>query len=364
MAAIFRVRPIFFGGCGGLRWRLCRADERASAAAALIPAPETIAAVLARAAEAMVTVSRVEALSGGAASATYAVDAWREGAAWPLILQCAAAGAVSDGGMAKAVQARLQQIAFRHGLPVAEVVAVLNPADGLGEGFVMARIDGEALAPRWLKSPDYAAARAALTGQCAAVLARLHALPLAETAGLGLPAGRIAAQRARLFDHYRSFGVASPVFDLAFAWLAERCGDAEPTALVHGDFRSGNIIVDDQGLAAVLDWELAHWGDPIEDIGWLCCNAWRFGQWQRPVGGFGEREAFYDAYAAAGGRAVDRSRAHMWEVWGSLRWGLSCLQLGNDHVSGRVRSVERAAIGRRVSEVELDLLHLIRFGGI
>ncbi len=322
------------------------------------------AAVLVRAADGPVTVARIAALSGGAASDTFAVDALRNGQPWPLILQRAAAGDMPDGAMPKRDQAALQMLSARHGVPVAEVVAVLEPGDGLGEGFVMARIEGEALAPRWLKVPEFAAARAALTGQCAAVLAKLHAIPLAEAAGLKLPGGRMAAARARMFDLYRSFKVDLPVFDLAFAWAAERCGDAEPAAIVHGDFRSGNLIIDEHGLAAVLDWELAHLGEGAEDLGWLCVNAWRFGQWQKPVGGFGERDALYDAYAAAGGARIDRSRAHFWEVWGTLRWGMSCLQLGHDHVSGRVRSVERAAIGRRVSEVELDLLHLIRFGDI
>ena len=328
------------------------------------PTPEAVAAVLTRAVACDVSVARVAALSGGAASATYAVDAQRDGLPWPLVLQCAAAGDVADGALPKADQAALQSLAGRHGIPVAEIVAVLRPEDGLREGFVMARIAGEALAPKWLKSDDYAAARTVLTSQCARVLARLHAVPLASVAGLALPGGRTGAARARMFALYRSFSVNSPVFDLAFAWLAERCGDAEAAAIVHGDFRSGNFIIDATGLAAVLDWELAHLGEGAEDLGWLCANAWRFGVWQKPVGGFGEREALYDAYAVAGGAQVDRARAHMWEVWGTLRWGLACLQLGHDHVSGRVRSVERAAIGRRVSEVELDLLHLIRFGDI
>ncbi|NJC07757.1 phosphotransferase family protein [Polymorphobacter fuscus] len=328
------------------------------------PSPAAVTAVLARAGAEDAVVTRLVALSGGAASATYAVDARRNGAEWPLILQCAAAGDVPAGALPKADQAALQMLAGRHGIPVADVVAVLEPGDGLGDGFMMTRIAGEALAPRWLKGEGFAAARAAMTGQCAAVLARLHQVPLAEVAGLALPAGRVDEALARMTAHYRSFGVHSPVFDLAFAWLAERSGAADPGAIVHGDFRSGNFIVDEAGLAAVLDWELAHLGEGAEDLGWLCVNAWRFGVWQRPVGGFGEREALYDAYAAAGGARVDRARAHMWEVWGTLRWGLSCLQLGNDHVSGRVRSVERAAIGRRVSEVELDLVHLIRFGDI
>jgi hypothetical protein len=59
---------------------------------------------------------------------------------------------------------------------------------------------------------------------------------------------------------------------------------------------------------------------------------------------------------------VDRDRAAFWELFGTLKWGIACLQLGDDHVSGRLRNVERAAIGRRVSEVELDLMHMLKFG--
>jgi aminoglycoside phosphotransferase (APT) family kinase protein len=327
------------------------------------PTPAAVAAVLARI-DAGVTIEAVTPLSGGASSATFAVAARRCGLDWPLILQCAAAGAVPAGSLPKADQAALQMLAGRHGVPVADVVVVLEPGDGLGEGFIMVRVAGEALAPKWLRGEGFAAARRGLTAQCAAVLARLHGVPTDATRGMALPAGRTDAALARMMAHYLGLGVGSPVFDFAFAWLAERCGTGEPTGIVHGDFRSGNFIIDANGLAAVLDWELAHLGEAAEDLGWLCVNAWRFGVWQRPVGGFGDRDALYAAYAAAGGAVVDRPRAHMWEVWGTLRWGLACLQLGHDHVSGRVPSVERAAIGRRVSEVELDLLHLVRFGDI
>jgi aminoglycoside phosphotransferase (APT) family kinase protein len=86
--------------------------------------------------------------------------------------------------------------------------------------------------------------------------------------------------------------------------------------------------------------------------------------WDRPVGGFGQRDELYAAYEAAGGGPVDRERAAFWEVFGTLKWGIACLQLGDDHVSGRLRNVERAAIGRRVSEVELDLMHLFKFGSV
>lgn len=310
-------------------------------------------------------VTAIEPLSGGASSATYAVDAQRgDGTPWPLILQCAATGSVPEGGLPRADQARLQQIAFQAGLPVAEVVRVLTPEDGLGEGFIMARLPGEALAPKWLKLPDYALARAGLTSQCAAVLAHLHRLPLADAAGLKLPRGSTAEALARMFANYRRFGVDSPVFDLAFAWLQARLENRPATTIVHGDFRSGNFLVAPDGLVAVLDWELAHLGDGHEDLGWLCCNAWRFGLWDRPVGGFGQREELYAAYEAAGGAPVNPDRAAWWEMFGTLKWGIACLQLGDDHVSGRLRTVERAAIGRRVSEVELDLMHLLKFGSL
>ncbi|WP_439545600.1 phosphotransferase family protein [Sandarakinorhabdus sp.] len=325
----------------------------------MVPTPEIVAALI----DAPVT--RVEALSGGASSATYAVDAVRDdGSQWPLILQCAATGSVPEGGLPRADQARLQQLAFAAGLPVAEVVRVLQPDDGLGEGFIMARLPGEALASKWLKLPDYAPARTKLTQQCAAVLAQLHRLPMAAAADLALPMGSTAELLARMFANYRRFGVDSPVFDLAFAWLKERVADRPATSIVHGDFRSGNFLVAPEGLVAVLDWELAHLGDGHEDLGWLCCNSWRFGVWQNPVGGFGQRDELYAAYEAAGGGPVDRDRAALWEVWGTLKWGIACLQLGDDHVSGRLRSVERAAVGRRVSEVELDLMHMLKYGSV
>ncbi len=324
---------------------------------------ERLAIVLGRAAGPTVEVSRVVALSGGAASLTFAVDATRDGALWPLIFQRGASAEASVGALSKSVQARLQMRAREAGLPVAEVVAVLTPDDGLGDGFVMERIEGESLAPKWLRLAEYAQAREAMVAQCATALARLHSIPLATIGDLPLGGASLAEVREATFDLYRSFGVDVPVFDLAFAWLKERVPADPPSVLVHGDFRSGNFIVGAEGLRAVLDWELAHRGHPFEDIGWLCTNTWRFGEWRQPVGGFGTREAFFDAYEAAGGR-VDRGLAPVFELWGSLRWGVMCLQMADAHLSGARRSVELAAIGRRVSETEIDILHILKHGEV
>src|SRR5437763_17025365 len=117
-------------------------------------------------------------------------------------------------------------------------------------------------------------------------------------------------------------------------------------------------MVDGSGLVGVLDWELAHVGDAAEDLGWLCVRSWRFGS-RLPVAGVGERSALLKAYAAAGGPEVDAPTLDWWEAYGTLRWAVICAQQAATHLSGAVRSVELAVIGRRICEVELDLLDLL-----
>ncbi|MBS3960766.1 MAG: phosphotransferase family protein [Sandarakinorhabdus sp.] len=306
-----------------------------------------------------VTIGAVVPLSGGASSATYRVETETGCGLGPFIFQRVASA--EHHGLPRGVQAVVQQRAGALGVPVAPVIALTEPADGLGDGAVTAFVPGEALAQKWLRMPEYESARAALTKQCAEALARLHAAPLSTWTDLPLSGGSGRDLLDAMFANYLRLGVDVPAFDLAFAWLKPRMPTGPATCLAHGDFRSGNFLVDGRGLAAVLDWELAHLSVPAEDLGWLCVQAWRFGQWRLPVGGFGTREALVEAYRAAGGK-VALADIHVWEVFGNLKWGMSCLQLADDHVSGRVPSVERAAIGRRVSEVAADLAYLIAFG--
>jgi aminoglycoside phosphotransferase (APT) family kinase protein len=149
------------------------------------------------------------------------------------------------------------------------------------------------------------------------------------------------------------------VFELAIRWLGERCPPPPETPkLVHGDFRNGNLMVGPEGVRAVLDWEIAHVADPMEDLGWICVGSWHFGVDHLPVGGFGLREDLWAGYEAAGGAPVRREHALWWEVFGSLRWGIMCAGM-----AGAFRTVdpniERAVIARRASETEVDLMRLI-----
>lgn len=307
-------------------------------------------------------VERVERLSGGANNETWAFDAATPGGPVPLILRRKAGGGsvAEDGPLASLApehEAALLRAVAPAGVPVPGVRAVLGPEDGLGRGFVMDRLPGETRPKTLLTGPAFAAARAAMVGQCARALAALHATPPGA-----LPPLRVAsaAEELALWEaRWRAHGGARPVFELALRWLHDHVPDAPARASpVHGDFRTGNLLVDASGLRAVLDWELAHAGDPMEDLGWLCVASWRFGALDAEAGGFGTRDALIDAYRAAGGEA-GADRVRYWEVFGTFRWGTMCVGMAETWRSGRDRSVERVAVGRRASETELDLLRLL-----
>ena len=130
----------------------------------------------------------------------------------------------------------------------------------------------------------------------------------------------------------------------------------------HGDFRTGNFLVDEHGLVAVLDWEFAHWGAREEDLGWLCVRDWRFGAIDRAAGGLTTRREFVRAYEAAGGQAVEPAVLHWWEVYGNARWAAGCVFQGERFTRGGERDIELLAIGKRPAEMEWEALRLIRRG--
>jgi len=304
-------------------------------------------------------------LTGGAANETWRFDAVAGGERVACILRRTRGGAergVADMGAGerkttKRDEARLQQAAAGAGVPVAAVRFILAEDDGLGDGYVMERLEGESIARRILRDAEYARARERMAYQCGEILARIHGL-----AREALPELRTLDARAQLEQNaeaYRRTGQPVPVFDLALRWLEERVPEPRRLTLVHGDFRNGNFMVGPEGIRAVLDWEGAHVGDPMEDLGWICVPSWRFGELDRLVGGFGSREAMFEGYEAAGGGRVDPETVRFWEVLGTLRWGVICMMMTRTHLEGHARSVELAAIGRRVSETELDLLELL-----
>jgi aminoglycoside phosphotransferase (APT) family kinase protein len=237
------------------------------------------------------------------------------------------------------------------------VRCVLARSDGLGSAYLMERLEGETIPRRILRDDAFAEVRPRLARHCGGILAGIHAIPVESLPPL--PEAPAEVQWRLYRDVYDGFDQPHPVFELAFRWVADHLPAPVPSALVHGDFRNGNLMVASDGVRGVLDWELAHFGDPHEDLGWLCVNSWRFGNIDLPVGGFGLREDLLAGYESASGRAVDPERVHFWEVMGSLKWGVMCMTMLDVFERGVDPSIERAAIGRRASEAEVDLLELL-----
>ncbi len=297
-------------------------------------------------------------LSGGASAETWSFDLRRGDGREALILRRIEAGKRSSTSVDPETEAELQRLAHAGGVPVAAVRFVLEEADELGQGYVMERLEGETIPRRILRDGRFARVRATLARQCGEVLARLHRVDPSPVAGqLATLSG--SDQLAHYRELHDSFGDPHPVFELAFRFLEERAPAAVEPVLVHGDFRNGNLMIDRHGLRAVLDWELAHLGDPMEDLGWLCVPSWRFGELDKPVGGFGGRDELFAGYEGASGAKVDREKVQWFEIFGALKWGVMCQLQGFAHLAGQSRSIEKAAIGRRASETEIDLLDAI-----
>jgi len=303
-------------------------------------------------------------LTAGAHQETWAFAAIGDHGAVPLILRRLSPDATpSEMTIDPESEAQLIRRAGPCGVPVAAVCHILAPEDDLGRGFLSERVAGESLAPRILRDPAYADIRPCLALQCGAIAARIHAMPTENLPPLKTRFA--AAELDELYALYQSFGGGSPVFEVAFRWLRDHLPKpAKTPRLVHGDFRNGNLIVGPDGVRAVLDWELAHLGDPAEDLGWITVNSWRFGAIDKPVGGFGSVEQMLEGYRAAGGAAFDTATVRYWRTLGSLRWGLICRSMAQPPRPGLPLAVERAMIGRRVSETELDLLDILAPEGL
>jgi len=302
-------------------------------------------------------------LSGGANMETWAFDLAAAGEIEPLILRrlpgksVAVLSDAAVGELSLAEEAALITVSGQYGVPVPRVRQVLRNEHALGVGYIMSRERGEALPFRLLADDHFQAAREQLAYQCGQTLAHIHQIPMAALPR-NLPdhSGALLFQRAQsLLETHNN---VSPVLQLGLNWLRDNQRSTPRRTLVHGDFRNGHLLVDEHGLVAVLDWELAHIGDPLQDLGYISANVWRFGS-PKPVGGFGEYADLLAGYAAVTGETPAMADIHYWQVHAALSWGMVCLLMAQMYRSGHDSSLERAAVGRRLSEAEIDLLLLL-----
>lgn len=305
----------------------------------------------------------VERLSGGASQETYRLVIATDKGSVQYAMRRAPGGVPSDtivGHPGLDVEALLMQSAHAVGVPEPEVLYVLQETDGLGAGFIMQWLEGEALGARIARASGFAELREHLAYDCGRILAQIHAIDL-KTTGIDQRLESIEPEAFvhQMWDRYKTYNTPQPMIDYAARWLLENLPKNPRSTLVHNDFRNGNVMVDESKVVAVLDWEVAHIGDPMRDLGWICTNSWRFGVTEKPVGGFGAYEDLFRGYQDESGLEVDPEHVRFWEVFGSYWWAVGCLGMAEHYRTGPDQTVERPAIGRRTSECQVDCVNLI-----
>lgn len=311
----------------------------------------------------------VEKLSGGAIQDNYGLDIDLEGGAMAgrhaLVLRTDAPSVIAESH-GRAEEFALLKVAQDTGVTVPEPLWLCTDPTVMGQDFyVMRRVAGGAAGHIVTKAAAEQGHGAELAAALARELARIHTISPDSCAAASLaflgepPVDPAGAAIARLRGHLDRHPLAHPALEWGLRWAERNKTSNAKISLVHNDFRTGNYMVDEGRLTAVLDWEFANWGEPAADIGWFCAKCWRFGT-SGEAGGIADRETFYRAYEAASGRAVDAERVFYWEVMAHLRWAVTAILQGERHVTGGETSLDLALTGRRPAELELEILHMIR----
>ncbi len=255
---------------------------------------------------------------------------------------------------------RILRVAHALGVRVPEPIALCTDPGPIGRPFyLMRQLGGEARGIRIVRDPRVREAGDLLLEELARQLALLHTVrpPHPELAFLPLPEESPARRRIREYRGYLdSIEAAEPVLEYALRRLERRAPESRDIVLAHSDFRTGNFLVEDGRLVAVLDWEFASWSDPIEDLGWFCARCWRFGAVEREAGGIGPKETFVAAYERASGRKIDPGRLLYWETMATLRWAVIALLQAERHRSGEEASLELGLTAHLLPGLERDLL--------
>lgn len=252
------------------------------------------------------------------------------------------------------VEAAVIEAARSRGVTAPEVVAVLEPDDAIGSGFVMRALPGTPNPKDILQTGE----PGRLLAECASNLAHTHTLGPKDLPE-AVPSLDYREAIADLRLQFEEAGGDRPIIALGLKWLEDNCPSPIDPVLTHGDYRMGNILVDDGWLTGVLDWELAHFGDYHEDLAFGCMAVWRFARYDRPALGLGSLVDYFDLYEMNGGRKVDPARFRFWTIYRTVWWALGCLKMAAQWRSGADRMLERVVISRRTSEQELDLLLLL-----
>lgn len=315
-----------------------------------------------------VTIDELEPLAGGGSLDTWRIKGRAGDEELHLVLRRDLETIMVEESLTRAQEFKLLRAAYQ------SYVRVPRPRwqsdDALGKpAFLMDYVDGFSIGRIIVKAPEAEPARQVLPELMAEQIALIHKIDF-QAEGLDFlptpPEGQFPAEAAlaAVRKVLTRLNIQNPTLEFGFRWLEKNIPACPQMTLVHGDFRLGNFQIGlPHGLNAVIDWEFAHIGDPVEDLAWPCVRDWRFGVGHLRLAGISDREPFLQAYERHTGKTIDRKAVDYWEIMGNLRWAVTCLAQADRHLSGLDPSVEFASLGRRSAEMQLEMLRLIEVAG-
>ena len=307
-----------------------------------------------------IAIEHLALTAGGASKEAWALDLRTPQGSLALLVRRAGGGVIHSQTLPLDQEHRVLDVAYAAGVRVPRPYGYLGDVAGRA-AFVSARVAGETIGRRVVQRSELAGARAALPVQMAEELAKIHAIPAERLSFLG--GGGAPDVLTRLEGELDGLDEAHPAIELGLAWARGASPERQEAVVLHGDLRVGNLVVNEGGLAYVLDWEFAHRGDPAEDVAWPLVRAWRFGVDHLRLGGIGEVEPYLERYNEITGRDIALDTLAWWEIVGNVKWAVGALTQSRRHLSGQQRSVELAVLGRLASEMEYELLHLVERAG-
>ena len=281
-----------------------------------------VAAYLSRIWGTPVSIDALARIPGGASRETYRFDATADGKLHQLILRRDPGASLID--TESETEFRAYQSAWGT-VPVPHAVALEAAGAELERPFfIMERVEGGEVASAFARAP-FGDHGEALGAAFFTALGKLAALDPANTPlGQHLPTPAPDEAWRIALDYWEGVLDEDQQRPLPVARAAIRRLRANPPppaqklSLVHGDYRTGNFLYDDAGgIHGILDWEMAHLGDPLEDLGWSLNPVWSFGT--GIAGGLLPRDEAIAIWERASGLKADPAALHWWELFNCVK---------------------------------------------
>jgi aminoglycoside phosphotransferase (APT) family kinase protein len=309
-------------------------------------------------------INDIARLEGGAIQENYALDLKITGGPFDgrlsIVLRTSAPTGVADSHD-RASEFALARAAYEAGVLVPRQLWCCEDSGIVGKPFsIMKRAPGEARGEILARDTAIKASRSAIAEQLGLQLAKIHAItPGTHRFDFLTPPESPAVSS---ITHYRAQldqrSGDHAAIEWGLRWLERNAPERPEIVLLHRDYRIGNFLFDKGQLTAILDWEFAGWGDPHEDIGWLCAQCWRFEDKKKELGGISDRAPLYNSYQHHSGRNIDPEQVYYWEVHAHVRWAMIALQQADRYLVGGELNLDAALSGHRLAELETEILRM------